>query len=1288
MAGVPQIRWVLPQGDTLKMQSILAGTDNIHDFCSARVPPNCWPTVPDTLTRFLYQLYTNNRSTSPNYGTWLSQAYSGGVSPSEVEAQTIIWFEKKYPLELRTNKRETKTYRDLLTPGQYNPDTDILQLDIHANENLDIDYSPVDRKQVGLKILDFFFKPVRNPAVNSQLKTFMSFDAQSGIVSKMFGNMDQVINLVTPLNLADSAGTEKHLGGKNLYAYLPTRADGYIYTSNFHSSGIYQLNLKLNLGPNVPYERNTRYDFDIEVQYKLPNQPLRTPIKLVSNTSIHTGPSVAYLSQSIQSVSSRNGIPNSDGQMIDLSPLNPLLATSIDNVMKLLFDLKRGGDWEQANAAKNINNNTNGIYVACKSRTIFVTIDRLCALYSRLLGQNTIYHSGTEMILYRFDGNNLTQAQIEANKIAFIREKITALDGVVANTTTFIGSMNGTIERIRVNLMDTTGTTGTTFKYRSNPIVENILTTISRGLIIKSMSKFTEIFSLFDSEGLEVSVKGFRDAYGVLLSSPQHPQQVDELYTRILATKYSVFDDLSLLFGSSVTPENLLTYVPKNPIDSVKKIFLPGKFGYYSYDLLNNMKFGLAPFLSAVISYRPDSGRKSNSIQNNYELYQKTYFANIETLLLALGDSTVFDDGLLKEIKDIIKAGSDIDGVIRDIDGVISQVLTAIEVKVEIIDRLYREKGIISFQQQDIIRFRLCGILHIIIGIEYTPLPGVLPVGFNYTDNNALYDSQLKACVGAINTIINPSSTSTQRGGMAGRRSFFKGMTLRSKNILKPVINPDDQRKHRGKSTIVIRKEKTRGIIDKRRMRILNKTSVVLENFTVNLLNEFMKLSESISNIAERSISNIAERFIGTREQMSFDDFIQSIMTYPINANGINEILICAYEYINSVSSLILQIYDYSDDGKIELFFGADLYEIFRSYVALHIDICTLFGAVIYFNKFEDDSLIIHLLSHAAVSPGEKIEDQLKITDILSTLFELPGPGEDNIATHDDDHVDEEKFDDDDDGDDQENIQENIGIENSNGAIRHIFDTVLSSFKTTASVEYVNLSLLIFELSQCIITEMNSGIHHDNSVGYNVIVILFSFFYKIFTENIKLIFERGHTERSELELKLHGYHSGLFNFDHGIPTTQIQQLDKYNIHGLVSNIRTKTHHTHSKLHFVKPANISLIDRRGLIYGDDEKILLENLFIYDNLKPFMIELMEYIHNVRVSQIPAEIAAKEAENTGPMDASVGGKIKKRKYTKKTTHKYNNFTRKRNNKFNSKKNKRTCKRKNKKIRKSRKY
>jgi hypothetical protein len=64
------------------------------------------------------------------------------------------------------------------------------------------------------------------------------------------------------------------------------------------------------------------------------------------------------------------------------------------------------------------------------SRTIFATIDRLCGLYSRCIKQNTIYHYGTSMILFKFPGRELTPAQINANKIDFIKEKLQNIDNI------------------------------------------------------------------------------------------------------------------------------------------------------------------------------------------------------------------------------------------------------------------------------------------------------------------------------------------------------------------------------------------------------------------------------------------------------------------------------------------------------------------------------------------------------------------------------------------------------------------------------------------------------------------------------------------------------------------------------------------------------------------------------------------------------------------------------------------------------------------------------------------
>ena len=401
-------QWNLPQDLRVR----LGKTDSIHDFDDngGRVPTNCWNSVSQNLLANLYGLQYQQ---SMGFTQWLQQPtiYGNNVSASKVEEQTIIWFENNNPFELRTNNRLKYTYREFLNPSNIIPDNiDILELDIGDLEDWNMNYSNIERKQIGLAILNFFFPPSRDqPVINSQQPTYISFDAHSNMPDKIFGEMDQVVNLVTPLNISDSAGTESHLNGKNYYLFPEPPQQPYIFDSNIYSNGAALLDLQITK-PN--YERNTRYDFNLNIATQQGASQLRF------NPDNRSGPSVTYLSESINNISTRKQIYLDPSKMVDLSPLNSL--SNKDLLIKILFDLKRGGDWEQANAAKKANNFT----ARTNSRTIFASIDRLCALYSRCIQQNTIYHFSTSMILYRFKGAGQTPQQIKSNKISFLNEKI------------------------------------------------------------------------------------------------------------------------------------------------------------------------------------------------------------------------------------------------------------------------------------------------------------------------------------------------------------------------------------------------------------------------------------------------------------------------------------------------------------------------------------------------------------------------------------------------------------------------------------------------------------------------------------------------------------------------------------------------------------------------------------------------------------------------------------------------------------------------------------------------
>lgn len=280
--------------------------------------------------------------------------------------------------------------------------------------------------------------------------TYITFDAGSNVISKIFGLLDQVFNLITPLNIADSATTgENHLvtekgkriGVKNVYAFPDNGESGaplYQYTSNVISQNYAGLNLTLNSDVRQ-YNEENKYNFQVNLQI-VDDTPSTTQkyaydigsINNVINNELQfssdekSGPSVSYLSEMIQYVQNKKDgstinpkdIPAPESKMINLRQIVDPICASFETIavpdqrhrlyehlIEILFDMKRSGDWEQCNSAYVLNTAATpegvppNIY---KGRVILCTIDRLCALYSKCIGQSNIWHYSSHIICTRF----------------------------------------------------------------------------------------------------------------------------------------------------------------------------------------------------------------------------------------------------------------------------------------------------------------------------------------------------------------------------------------------------------------------------------------------------------------------------------------------------------------------------------------------------------------------------------------------------------------------------------------------------------------------------------------------------------------------------------------------------------------------------------------------------------------------------------------------------------------------------------------------------------------------
>lgn len=449
-------------GNHSKYHKLLAITDSVHDFKSKGETviinlqnvisnyidnKNLQNVSTDRLTDFIHNLTDDKNE----------------ITASSVEDKTVSYFEKKLKEELNINLNDSNasiiklSYQEVINAITENfqnnkknesilkarnklfdskkkkyDDVFILEIDLSNTSNLTWEQTVGENVvYLALFLLNFFYNPKEDGILNTQENTYISFDAGSGYVSKIFGHLTQVINLITPLNIADSAKTlENHLlpelrrGVHNLFAFPEplTEKNTYPYTSNFYSKDYLELFLKKK---DAKYTELNKYDFELHVK-KTAGDKLEN-ILIFDNENHKSGPSIDYLSSYML-----NSNVETERKMVDLNDLKDIFKD--DNIRnKLLFDLKRSGDWEQCNASRIINNTPGE---RTHKRVILCTIDRLCALYSRSIGQNTIWHNGTKLIFYKFP-NDLTDAEIKERQQKNIEDKKKMIQQILENNEHF-----------------------------------------------------------------------------------------------------------------------------------------------------------------------------------------------------------------------------------------------------------------------------------------------------------------------------------------------------------------------------------------------------------------------------------------------------------------------------------------------------------------------------------------------------------------------------------------------------------------------------------------------------------------------------------------------------------------------------------------------------------------------------------------------------------------------------------------------------------------------------------
>jgi len=540
----------------------IAGADSIHDFNGSRIRGTDNPLQPITTYYLAANLYEfsnkfsnksdkqtynhedieNTTETDNHLSEWVKNSFGKkrAINPTggSVEPETENYFQQKYSSQLYTDKKIKITYRQIIEGFKKysengklsNPDalkkliiTDYMNktekndyycMEIVANytgQDQSVfwnSFTPQDRKHIGIFILNFFMmNSTSDKGLNYQNNSYISFDANAPVLSKrIFTDMIQVNNLVTPSNLADSAGSEKHLlnekeqgelnekknpkGPSRYTYYFPEHDAGkYYYTSNLFTYDDMVIYLERDT-PTTEYNHTNRYNFSIKFK---PKEATGEYTLDFGNEKYHTGPSVSYLGSLISENKKDQWI---ESHCVNIDEIKGKLTLANEaNNFKLLFDIKRSGDWEQCNACHHANT------TKYKSRCILSTGDRLCSLYSRLIEQNVIFSNNDTLRMYRFP-QSLTDAEarsmLDEKNIAKINSTIANIESINEPLNKYYGNIIKMREPL-IQKIDTINNTPST-KSTMNNSIETFLTKIAYILFeinINKLSTFVDDYGKY-----------------------------------------------------------------------------------------------------------------------------------------------------------------------------------------------------------------------------------------------------------------------------------------------------------------------------------------------------------------------------------------------------------------------------------------------------------------------------------------------------------------------------------------------------------------------------------------------------------------------------------------------------------------------------------------------------------------------------------------------------------------------------------------------------------------------
>jgi len=388
-----------PIGTKENLLKLIKIIDSYHDFKpSARCSGSSYHKILD-------KLFANEIGLSE---AQVDQFFTDNKIPkSAPEPDTRAFFEKVCPTTTLYGTPAMETVPAAATC------TSFRATDFSKNNALKLILDPTFEEKnnafVGNQLLQWFY-----PTAPMGTGIGFNFDAQSSLVKDLMTPLNDktkqfwTYQAVTPQNILDSATTSFEALSDEKHSYTtgssPESRTRYELDATLEFSNLFTEKIGKFTVQNGANAFSEAHPYEFKWQFELLD-PAKTIIPFEVNEERNNGPGVEFLSLLIKCQAEKTGkelldccdaainITNKkSGIMPYRHMIYPKPAIEKFNndankkyIHRILFDMKRMGDHEQANAVyyRNIAGGT--------KNTIFCTGDILSALYSRLLGNPTIY---------------------------------------------------------------------------------------------------------------------------------------------------------------------------------------------------------------------------------------------------------------------------------------------------------------------------------------------------------------------------------------------------------------------------------------------------------------------------------------------------------------------------------------------------------------------------------------------------------------------------------------------------------------------------------------------------------------------------------------------------------------------------------------------------------------------------------------------------------------------------------------------------------------------------------